>query len=194
MGSAVPEYLGDMPRTARKVEVGGRYHVTAKGNRGEAIFSDDHDRRRFLGILADSATRHRWRCGAYCLMSNHFHVLVETPAAEQDLAAGMHRLNGLYAQWFNSRHDLRGHLFQDRFHSVLVEGEGHLLEVVRYIFLNPVRANACKTPRAWIWSSYSATVGEAPEPRFLAVEMVLELFGSDRDRGRARLASFVTEA
>ncbi len=125
-------------------------------------------------------------------MSNHFHVLVETPVAAEDLAAGMHRLNGRYAQWFNDRYDVTGHLFQGRFHSVLIESEGHLLEVVRYVFLNPVRANVCATPGAWAWSSYSATVGNAPVPAFLSVEMVLELFGLDR-RGRARLASFVSQ-
>ena len=167
--------------------------VTAKGNRGQAIFGDDLDRHRFLAIVDDAATRHRWRCGAYCLMSNHFHVLVQTPAAAEDLAAGMHRLNGRYAQRFNDRYGLEGHLFQGRFHSVLTESEGHLLEVVRYIFLNPVRANVCPSPAAWPWSSFRATLGRAPAPPFLSDEMVLELFGPDRKRGRARLASFVSE-
>jgi putative transposase len=180
-----------MARGPRILSATGVYHVTSRGNRRQAIFADDDDRRLFLRLLGDAVVRHRWRCGAYCLMSNHFHLLVETPVAPADLSAGMHQLNGRYAQWFNDLHDFEGHVFQGRFHSTPVEGEGHLLEVVRYVFMNPVRAGACTRPERWPWSSYRALLGRAARPPFVSAAMILELFSADRERARTRLASFV---
>lgn len=106
----------------------------------------------------------------------------------------MHRLNGRYAQWFNDRHELSGHLFQDRFHSRLIESEGHLLEVLRYIYRNPVDAGICVLPEDWIWSSYSATIGRASAPPFLSPELVLKLFSVDQRRAVRFLAAFVADA
>lgn len=183
-----------MPRGPRPVKADGTYHVIARGNRRQTVFADDYDRRLFLLLLADAAARHGWRCGAYCLLSNHFHLLIHTPRSGDDLAAGMHRLSGRYAQWFNDRYELSGHLFQGRFHSELIESEGHLLEVVRYVYLNPERAGLCTAPEAWPWSSYAATIGKAEAPTFLSIGMVLELFGSDRRRGSHRLAAFVDDS
>jgi putative transposase len=183
-----------MPRGPRIVAAGATYHLTARGNRRQPIFVDDDDRQLFLRILGDVAQRHRWRCGAYCLLSNHFHLLIETPVAAEDLACGMHRLNGRYAQWFNDRHEFVGHLFQGRFGSILIEREAHLLEVARYVFLNPVRAGVCELPDQWPWSSYRATIGQVGVPRFLSPDMTLELFGDDRRRARQWLAAFVTDA
>jgi len=183
-----------MPRRPRIVAAGATYHVVSRGNRRQPIFTDDHDRQLFLRVLDDVVTRHSWRCGAYCLLSNHFHLLVETPVAAEDLAQGMHRLNGRYAQWFNDRHEVVGHLFQGRFHSTLIEREGHLLEVIRYVFLNPVRAGACERPDDWRWSSFPMTLGNAPAQGFLTLEMVLNLFSADLRRARKRLAAFVADA
>jgi putative transposase len=184
----------EMPRRPRQLEPGGTYHVTARGNRRQAIFVDDYDRQLFLRMVGDVVTRHGWRCGAYCLMSNHFHLLVATAMDKTDLPVGMHRLNSRYAQWFNDLHELAGHLFQDRFSSVLIEREGHLLEVARYIYLNPVRANACRAANDWPWSSYAATVGRAVAPSFLSLGMVLELFSENPSRARTHLAAFVADA
>jgi putative transposase len=186
--------VGGMPRGPRIVAAGATYHVTARGNRRQPIFAEDHDRHLFLRLLADVVRRHRWRCGAYCLLTNHFHLLVETPVAAEDLATGMHRLNGLYAQWFNDRHEFAGHLFQGRFHSTVIEREGHLLEVIRYVFLNPVRAGVCDRADRWPWSSHAATVGLVKAPTFLSLEMILELFSGDRRRAGQRLAAFVADA
>jgi putative transposase len=183
-----------MPRGPRLLAPGAIYHVTARGNRRQEVFTDAAERAFFLRLLSDVAVRHHWRCGGYCLLSNHFHLLVETPVASEDLSAGMHRLNGRYAQAFNELHEVDGHLFQGRFGSTLIESEGHLLEVVRYIFLNPVRAGVCGTPDDWPWSSYAATVGRSVAPAFLATEMVLELFGHDVKRARAHLVAFVRDA
>jgi REP-associated tyrosine transposase len=183
-----------MPRGARIVAAGATYHVVSRGNRRQPIFLDDHDRELFLRVLDDVVRRHRWRCGAYCLLSNHFHLLVQTPVAAEDLAQGMHRMNSRYAQWFNDRHEVVGHLFQGRFHSTLIEREGHFLEVIRYVFLNPVRAGACGRPDEWRWSSFRASVGKARAPQLLSLDMVLELFSGDRQRARQLLTAFVDDA
>jgi REP element-mobilizing transposase RayT len=180
-----------MPRRPRLVGLGATYHVTARGNRRQTIFIDDYDRRLFLAILGDTVVKHRWRCAAYCLLSNHFHLVVETPVAASDLSNGMHRLNGRYAQWFNERHGLDGHLFQDRFHSLPIERDGHLLETIRYVFLNPVRAGVSHGAADWPWSSYRATLGRAPAPPFLAPGIVLDLFARDLEAARGHLGAFV---
>jgi putative transposase len=169
----------------------GVYHVTARGNRGERIFRKDDDSEQFLRTLADVVPRFGWRCHAYCLLPNHFHLVIETPHA--NLSAGMHRLNGRYAAWFNRRHAFEGHVFQRRFHAVLVESEWHLLELARYVTLNPVRAGLCDAPSQWRWSSYGATVGATAIPAFLDVDRVLAHFGSTRARAQRNLARFVAD-
>jgi hypothetical protein len=122
-------------------------------------------------------------------MPNHFHLLLETARAE--LSNGMRYLNGVYAQSFNRRYQLDGHLFQGRFHARLVESDWHLLEVGRYVVLNPVRAGLCSGPGEWAWSSYNALVGTAAMPTFLARDWFLGHFGSDPVRARQRYARFV---
>lgn len=130
-------------------------------------------------------------CHAYCLMSTHFHLLLTTP--DPNLAFGMQRLNGCYAQAFNNRRERFGHLFQGRYHAVHVESDGHLLELYRYIALNPVRAGACRRPADWPWSSFAAAVGVAPPPSFASSDSLLRHFGGDRKWARARLRGFVEE-
>lgn len=129
----------------------GFFHVTARGVDGTAIAFDDDDCRRLLGLLADTAERFEWRCYAFCLMTNHYHLVLETTQVR--LSAGFQRLNGVYAQGFNLRHARRGHLFGDRFWSSLIEGEGYLLEACRYVVLNPVRAGLCQRADEWRWSA-----------------------------------------
>lgn len=167
------------------------YHVTSRGNARAAIFLDDVDRGRFLEILGDVVARYGWICHAYCLMTNHYHLLIETP--EANLSRGMHLLNGVYTQWFNRRHRRVGHLFQGRFKAILVEKEGHLLELARYIVLNPVRAKMVRTVRAWPWSSYRATSGQNDMPKFLTVNWVLSQFDPDRARAVRAYRQFVRE-
>jgi putative transposase len=180
-----------MPRKPRLRVAGGIYHVTARGNRRQVIFLDDRDRRRFLELVSQVVERYGWLCHAYCLMVNHYHLVIETP--EANISEGMHRLNAVYAEWFNRRHDLDGHLFQDRFHSTLVETDWHLLELSRYVVLNPPRARLCAGAVGWPWSSYHATVGRAARPRFLTVQRILAQFGSDVVRARSGYAEFVHE-
>src|SRR5205823_2647292 len=120
-----------------RIEVpGGIYHVGSRGNRGGRIYADDYERLVFLKLLERVATRYRWTCHAYCLMANHYHLLI---SIESGLSDGMRELNGEFASFTNVRHDLEGHLFRNRFWSELIESEAHMLETSRYVVLNPIR-------------------------------------------------------
>lgn len=180
-----------MPRGPRIHAAGGIYHVTARGNRRAHIFRCEQDLMLFLRFLSLAADRHGWRCWAYCLLPNHFHLVLETPLP--NLSLGMQWLNGTYASWFNDRHGLTGHVFQGRFHAVLVETDSHALELARYVVLNPVRAGLCEYPGEWRWSSYAGTVGTGPSGAFVAVERLLEYFGSDQSQARRTYRAFVGE-
>jgi len=122
-------------------------------------------------------------------MENHYHLLLRTP--QPTLRAGMQRLNGSYAQGFNARHRLVGHVFEGRYTSVAVTGDAHLRELIRYISLNPVRAGACRHPGDWFWSSYSALVGMTTAPDFLACDEVRRLFDPVAERGASALRNFI---
>lgn len=178
-----------MPRPSRLQAPGATYHVTARGNRKDEIFTDAHDRLRFLQLVEQNVWKLGWEYHTYCLMTNHYHLLVQTP--EGDLSRGMHRLNGVYAKWFNWRHGYEGHLFERRFNAVLVEGDAHLLELTRYIVLNPVRAGIVRAAGDWKWSSYLATIGDARQPAFLTTSWVLSLFNKEPNRARKLYADFV---
>lgn len=167
------------------------YHITARGNRKQDVFAASTDADRFLGTVADVVERFGWQCHAYCLMPNHYHLVMETP--KPNLSAGMQSINGRYAQWFNRRYRLDGHLFQGRFHAVLVESTWHLLELSRYVVLNPVRGGLCEDPADWRWSSYRAMAGFAPRPRFLAVDRCLFHFGETPARAREAFVRFIRD-
>src|SRR3989304_3223061 len=147
-----------MARPPRPQFPDGIYHVSARGNERAPIYRDDGDRRRFLELLAHVRERYRWRILAYCLMTNHYHLLVQTP--EPNLARGMRQLNGAYAQWFNRRHRRVGHLFQGRYGARLVQADEHLLAALRYIVRNPVRAGLCRDPGGGGWSTHRAAAGK----------------------------------
>jgi REP element-mobilizing transposase RayT len=168
------------------------YHVHARGNERASIFRDDHDRRWLLAGLEQAVNRYGWICHAFCLMSNHFHLMLETPHA--NLSLGMRQLNGVYAARFNRRHDRVGHLFEGRFKAWLVEKDAYALGVARYVVLNPVRAGLCTHPRQWRWSSYRATAGIDPAPAFLTIGWLLDQLSLDRGEARRRYVAFVDEA
>lgn len=140
-------------------------------NSGANIFLDDVDRSHFLDVLTSTIERFGWICHAYCLMENHYHLLVETP--QPNLSRGMKHLNGVYTQWFNRRHSRSGPLVQGRFKSIVVEKKSYLLELARDIVLSPVRAKMARGPRDWKWSSYRAMVGAIQSPSFLARDLLL---------------------
>ncbi len=165
-----------MARPLRLEFPGALYHVTARGNARQKIFLDKEDRHRFLDLLGKEITQQGWLCYAYCLMDNHYHLLIETP--EPNLVAGMRRLNGVYTQAFNRRHRRVGHLFQGRYKAILVDKDAYFLELCRYVVLNPLRAKAVKRLEQWPWSSYAATVGRAAPPLWLSVKPVQALFAS----------------
>lgn len=160
-----------MARPLRLEYAGALYHLTARGNGRADIFADDDDRRLFLELLGKEITQQGWLCYAYCLMDNHYHLLIETP--EPNLVAGMRRLNGVYTQAFNRRHQRVGHVFQGRYKSIVVDKDSYGLELCRYIALNPVRARMVKCAQNWAWSSYRATAGQVTAPAWLDADWVL---------------------
>jgi putative transposase len=165
--------------------------VIARGNAREFVFVDDQDRRAFLDLVGRIVERFGFVVYAYCLMGNHYHLVVETPCA--NLSRGMRQLNGCYAQCFNRRYNRCGHVFQARFRSILVESDSYLLVCCRYVALNPVRAGLCRQPEEWLWSSYRATAGIEASEGFLASDRLLAQFGSTRKVAQARYRRFVAE-
>jgi putative transposase len=178
-----------MARPLRLEHEGAVWHITSRGNERKNIFRSDGDRLLFLALLAAAVKRFNWIVHVYTLMSNHFHLVIETP--EKTLSRGMQWLNGQYARKFNKRHKRVGHLFQGRFHGELVQKESHLLELTRYVVLNPVRAGMVARPEEYRWSSYRATVGLESAPEWLTIGWILQQFGLDRAEAVTRYASFV---
>jgi len=167
------------------------YHVTSRGNARNKIFSDDQDREVFLSNLDAVVIRYNWLCHAYCLMDNHYHIMVETPDA--NLSIGMRQLNGVYTQRYNRRHHKTGHLFEGRFKAILVQKDNYLLELCRYVVLNPVRAGLVGKPEAWRWSSYQATAGLRREPDSLTTDWILGLFSRKKTVAQRQYRKFVRE-
>ena len=167
------------------------YHVTARGDRREDIFEDDQDRQAFLLTLEQIVAQFNWLCYAWCLMDNHYHLLIQTP--DGNLSKGMRQLNGVTTQTSHRRHRRVGHLFQGRFKAILVDHDAYLLELSRYIVLNPVRAGMVKAPGDWPWSSYRASAGLAPVAPWLTVDGVLSQFAKRRSLAQQRYAQFVSE-
>jgi REP element-mobilizing transposase RayT len=180
-----------MARPLRIEFPGAVYHVTSRGNARADIFADDSDRELFLKTLGQVVRRLNWLCHAYCLMNNHYHLLIETP--EGNLSAGMRQLNGVYTQAFNRAHGRDGHLFKGRFKAILVEKESHLLELCRYVVLNPVRAGLVARPEQHLWSSYLPTLGKAEKPEFLTTAWLLGNFATSLPESRRRYRQFVQE-
>ena len=171
-----------MARPLRVQAPGLTYHVTARGVRRTDIYLDDVDRRRFLALLTTVVQRYALQCHAYCEMTNHYHLAITTTDA--NLSRAIQQLNGDYAQWWNWRHRRQGHVFQARFDAQVVQDGAYLLNVCRYIVLNPVRAGMVPSPDRWPWSSYRAMVGLASSP-FLDCDRILELLSpGDHQNGR----------
>ena len=178
-----------MARPLRIELPGGLYHVTSRGNQKEAIFFTEEDRETWLEILARVCGQSNWICHAYCQMVNHYHLIIETP--EGNLSQGMRQLNGVYTQYVNRNHDRVGHLFQGRYKAILVERDSHLLELARYVVLNPVRAGMANHVNMWPWSSYPAVMGMKECPAWIDVDWVLRQFDSRRVAAQEKYAEFV---
>jgi len=178
-----------MARPLRLEFPGALYHLTSRGTDGLPICEDDEDREAFVATLSAAVERFHWICHAYCLMDDHYHLMVETP--DGNLSAGMRHLNGVYTQWFNRRHGQGGPVFQGRFKAIVVERKSYLLELCRYVVLNPVRTGRVKRVDRYPWSSYRATAGLETAPGWLTSDWILEQFGRQRRRAQGRYAEFV---
>ena len=178
-----------MTRPLRIEFPGALYHVTARGDRRQAIFADELDREYWLEVLSLVCKRFNFVIHAYCQMGNHYHIMLET--VEGNLSQGMRQLNSLYSQEFNRHHKLVGHVLQGRYKAILVQKESYLMELSRYVVLNPVRAHVVKDPEEWQWSSYNATLGSCPAPAWLCIDWLLSQFGQAREAARQQYRDFV---
>jgi putative transposase len=177
-----------MARPPREELAGAIHHVFARGNAKDRIYLDDADRERYLVILGKAVVRQRWRCLAYCLMDNHVHLLIETPAP--NLGRGMQWAHGLYAQAFNRRYERVGHVFQGRFGAIRMKSDAQLLLAARYIARNPVEGGLCSEPGDWPWSSHATTFDRAG-PAWLDTPRLMDFFGASGGEARRRYADFV---
>jgi REP element-mobilizing transposase RayT len=178
-----------MARPLRVEYAGAFYHVLSRGNSHEKIYASKRDYERFLQYVEKASERFAFIIHAYCLMSNHYHLLVETP--EPNLSMTMQWLNVSYATYFNRKRDRNGHLFQGRFKAILIDADAYLKHLSRYIHLNPVRAGLVNTPGQYCWSSYPAYIGEQLSPKFLKTELLLESFGRKKSEATKKYREFV---
>ena len=177
-----------MTRPLRIEFKGAVYHITSRGNAKQAIFLDEKDFADFLRVLCSVVKRYHFILHTFCLMNNHYHLLIETP--EGNLSRGMRQLNGLYTQRFNQRHQRVGHLFQGRYKAILIDKDNYLLELCRYIVLNPVRAGIVKNPKDYRWSSYQATTGHKGIPG-LTTDWILSQFAKEQKAASRQYQAFV---
>lgn len=178
-----------MARPLRIEFPGAIYHVTSRGNEKRRIFKSDGDRRAFLDFLGKTAKRFGWSITAWVLMTNHFHLVIQTP--KPNLSRGMHWLNGSYAGWFNHQYRRCGHLFGGRFKAFLIDKEAYFTEVLRYVVLNPVRAGLAPRPEAYRWSSYRTTAGLESAPEWLDSNAALAPFAPDTQLAQTYYREFV---
>lgn len=180
-----------MARPLRIEFPGALYHVTSRGNGKQKIFKNDSDRMLFLSIIEGIVQRYHFIVHAYCLMNNHYHLIIETP--EGNLSEGMRQINGVYTQTYNRRNKKTGHVFQGRYKAIVVDKESYLLELVRYVSLNPVRARIVKEPEQWTWSSYRSTAGIDRCPPWLSVDWILGQFSMQKKKAQKLYMLFVSE-
>jgi putative transposase len=163
-----------MPRTPRRLPPGGTFHVFNRGACRQAVFASDEDRRVFFDGLGRVIRDRGWRLLAYCLMGNHYHLVVETP--QDNLVEGMHRLKTRFAIWFNRAHETTGHVFERRFNSVPVESQDYLEYLLGYVAFNPVAAGLCRRAEDWPWSSFGSLM--RGDPAMVDVARLFELLGA----------------
>jgi putative transposase len=180
-----------MSRPLRLSFPGAIYHITSRGNVRAAVYLDDEDKQRFRDLLTCCVEKFNWICHAYCLMDDHYHLLIETPDA--NLQAGMRQLNGVYTQQFNRRHGRVGQVFRGRYKAILIDKERYLLELCRYIVLNPVRVKLVVQPADYLWSSYAATVGAHQGSTCISTGWILSQFSSRKSSARKCYQQFVLE-
>jgi len=179
-----------MARPLRIEYPGAYYHITSRGNERKDVFKNYRDREKFLGYLETAGKRYGAVIHVYCLMTNHYHLLLETPRG--NLSQIMRHVNGAYTIYFNKKRERAGHLFQGRYRAILINADEYAQELSRYIHLNPVRAGMVSRPEDHAWSSYCVYIGQEKKPDWLAVDFVLNYFGKNRSVARSRYREFVT--
>jgi len=180
-----------MARPLRITYPGAFYHVTSRGNEQKDLFKSQRDREKFLEYLESATERYGAVFHAYCLLSNHYHLLIETP--EGNLSQIMRHINGAYTTYFNVKRKRAGHLFQGRFRAILVEADEYATVLSRYIHLNPVRAGMVARPEDYRWSSYRSYIGQKTEIEWLKIDYILGYFGNrGKDAGK-KYRTFVEE-
>ena len=178
-----------MARPLRITFPGAFYHVTSRGNEQKAVYKSTRDRAKFLEYLQSATERYNARFHAFCLMDNHYHLLIETPSA--NLPQIMRHINGAYTTYYNIKRARSGHLFQGRYKAILVDKDSYAKELSRYIHLNPVRADKVKTPGAYPWSSYNAYTGKSADQEWLQRDFILSYFGKKMATAQKRYGAFV---
>ena len=178
-----------MARPLRIFYSGAFYHITARGNEQRAVFKSNRDRNKFLEYLESAVKRYDAVIHAYCLMDNHYHLLLETPSG--NLSKIMAHINGAYTTYFNVKRKRFGHLFQGRYKAILIEADEYAKELSRYIHLNPVRADKVSLPEEYKWSSYSCYIGKKNSPEWLKTEFILEYFGKKLSESQKNYKKFV---
>jgi len=180
-----------MARPLRIEYPGAHYHITSRGNEQKDIFKSQRDREKFLEYLDSATTRYGAVIHAYCLMSNHYHLLLETPGG--NLSEIMRHINGAYTTYFNVKRKRAGHLLQGRYKAILVEADEYLVELSRYIHLNPVRVGIIERPEQYPWSSYLSYTGHSKPPAWLRPGFILGCFAKQIDDARKRYRTFVED-
>ena len=180
-----------MARPLRIAYPGAYYHVTSRGNEQKDVFKSRRDREKFLEYLASATERYGAAIHVYCLMSNHYHLLLETP--EGNLSQIMRHINGAYTTYYNIKRKRTGHLFQGRFKAILVEADEYALELSRYIHLNPVRVGMAEKPGEYSWSSFKSYIGQGNVPNWLRTDFILGYFGKNKLDAGKKYSAFVEE-
>jgi putative transposase len=176
-------------RPSRWFEEGSYYHVGSRGNFKQAIVVDDFERRSWIELVSYVTRNHDWLILSHCLMTNHYHLLVQ--AGKEEISDAMQVLNGEFSRRMNSRHRRAGHLFENRFRAKPIKSEQHFFATCAYVVLNPCAAGICEEPGDWPWSSYGACVGESHAPSFLAVGELMQMLGSTPARARVAFERLV---
>lgn len=178
-----------MARPLRITYPGAFYHITSRGNEGKNVFKSKRDREKFLAYLESASQRYDAAIHAYCLMDNHYHLLMETPSG--NLPQIMRHLNGAYTTYFNVKRKRSGHLFQGRYKAILIDMDEYAKELSRYIHLNPVRANVVEAPEQYHWSSYQFYIGKEKPPGWLYRDFILGYFAKKVSIAQKQYQQFV---
>jgi REP element-mobilizing transposase RayT len=182
---------GRMARPLRIEYPGAFYHVTSRGNEQKDVFKSQKDRERFLSYVESAVVRYGAVVHTWCLMSNHYHLLLETPSG--NLSQIMRHINGAYTTYFNVKRKRAGHLFQGRYQAILVEADAYAVELSRYMHFNPVRAGMVAKPEHYQWSSYQSYIGQCATPEWLKTDFILGYFGKKASDANNSYRRFVED-